>query len=618
MDKKKSNLNPTYTFKPSKPTKKHLHHHSNNYNNVQASPQQQGGNGINPQTIIKPEQPVFFRHNNQQQSQQPPLGYGHQQQSHQSPPMNNYGYRQHDLGYIHNQSPQHYPMYSYPIQPQQPYIHHFSQQQYEYNMYMNSIDTQIQAKIYQKEQEDTRRNLSKIYFLHEKNQLVGRVHTGIMKSCNEQGLMLDLVVFDTTSGFNNQYHNYQNGIDSLKIPKEEAEMYNNLITNPKNHPKYILQNIILKWEYLPSTVSNLDPNIRTKSTLQYIPPRTTFRIYCSNIDLSTLQLTIKMSKKPNPVFNLPSNIDICTPTKNLSFFEKFNFLHNYNSNHILESEKSQDEQNKNKNEGDITSNINEESNNNEENTTNGKEEDETQNNNNNLDNSTGDDQEEELTHKIPENEDLQRLKKRPRFLIIIDFEATCDFAPNPIITSLNSEIIEFPWIVLETNTYQIVHEQRFYIKPDEMKGITPYCVGLTGISKEDCENGITLQEAIIKFNEFINTKMLPFGKDSFRIVCDSNWDLAVQFLAETRRKNINIDDDWWFSSYFDLKREFRNFYIWFPFSNRGDPPLFVMLKAFKISFVGRHHSGLDDCFTISQIVKILLQLRKYTYIYFIF
>ena len=32
--------------------------------------------------------------------------------------------------------------------------------------------------------------------------------------------------------------------------------------------------------------------------------------------------------------------------------------------------------------------------------------------------------------------------------------------------------------------------------------------------------------------------------------------------------------------------------------------------AYNLSFVGRHHSGLDDCKTIAQIVKILLQLRK--------
>jgi hypothetical protein len=38
-----------------------------------------------------------------------------------------------------------------------------------------------------------------------------------------------------------------------------------------------------------------------------------------------------------------------------------------------------------------------------------------------------------------------------------------------------------------------------------------------------------------------------------------------------------------------------------------------MLNAFDLSFVGRHHSGLDDCKTIAQVVKVLLQLYPGTF-----
>jgi len=33
-----------------------------------------------------------------------------------------------------------------------------------------------------------------------------------------------------------------------------------------------------------------------------------------------------------------------------------------------------------------------------------------------------------------------------------------------------------------------------------------------------------------------------------------------------------------------------------------------MLQAFKLEFVGKHHSGIDDCRSIIQIVKTMLQL----------
>ncbi len=40
------------------------------------------------------------------------------------------------------------------------------------------------------------------------------------------------------------------------------------------------------------------------------------------------------------------------------------------------------------------------------------------------------------------------VKEQPfRYLVVIDLEATCDFCPEPIVdASVNSEIIEFPWV----------------------------------------------------------------------------------------------------------------------------------------------------------------------------
>lgn len=38
-----------------------------------------------------------------------------------------------------------------------------------------------------------------------------------------------------------------------------------------------------------------------------------------------------------------------------------------------------------------------------------------------------------------------------------------------------------------------------------------------------------------------------------------------------------------------------------------------MLDAYSLGYIGRQHSGLDDCLTISQIVKILLQLHPNTF-----
>ena len=82
----------------------------------------------------------------------------------------------------------------------------------------------------------------------------------------------------------------------------------------------------------------------------------------------------------------------------------------------------------------------------------------------------------------------------------------------------------------------------------------------------------------------------------------------MQLKLEAERKSIPLA--WWYHEYYDLKEEFRALYPWFSFSNK-EPPLFVMLKAFGLDFIGRHHSGLDDCKTICQIAKLMLQLGMY-------
>jgi inhibitor of KinA sporulation pathway (predicted exonuclease) len=165
---------------------------------------------------------------------------------------------------------------------------------------------------------------------------------------------------------------------------------------------------------------------------------------------------------------------------------------------------------------------------------------------------------------------------RPRFLIIIDFEATCDFAPEPLVSVENSEIIEFPWVVLDTYSLDIVYERRFYIKPSFMDGITNYCQNLTGITKDDCSAGLSLADAINEFDQFLRENIFPYGESNFRIVTDSVWDLQVQLRLEAQRKGISLA--WWYQEYFDLRQEFRHFYAWFPFVKRG-PPLHIMLNG---------------------------------------
>jgi inhibitor of KinA sporulation pathway (predicted exonuclease) len=206
---------------------------------------------------------------------------------------------------------------------------------------------------------------------------------------------------------------------------------------------------------------------------------------------------------------------------------------------------------------------------------------------------------------------LNNLKEQPfRYLVVIDLEATCDFCPEPIVdASVNSEIIEFPWVVLDTQTLEVVHEERYFVRPDFLEGVTPYCSALTGIARDTVAHSMGLPDVLGKFQDYLEGRFadLHLGHDcrSFRILTDGMWDVHIQLAIEAQRKGITLP--WWFKEYFDLKVEFDRYFPYF-ITNKHGQPLHLMLKALGLPFVGRHHSGLDDCKTIIQIVQTLLKL----------
>eukprot|EP01126_Amoeba_proteus_P015149 TRINITY_DN16733_c0_g4_i7.p1 TRINITY_DN16733_c0_g4~~TRINITY_DN16733_c0_g4_i7.p1 ORF type:complete len:156 (-),score=14.73 TRINITY_DN16733_c0_g4_i7:165-632(-) len=83
------------------------------------------------------------------------------------------------------------------------------------------------------------------------------------------------------------------------------------------------------------------------------------------------------------------------------------------------------------------------------------------------------------------------------YLVVLDFEATCDEGLDPVVSRSkviqvkldltpqnNQEIIEFPWVVINTTTNQIENRHQLYVKPEFTQYLTPFCTGLTGITNE--------------------------------------------------------------------------------------------------------------------------------------
>jgi inhibitor of KinA sporulation pathway (predicted exonuclease) len=87
-------------------------------------------------------------------------------------------------------------------------------------------------------------------------------------------------------------------------------------------------------------------------------------------------------------------------------------------------------------------------------------------------------------------------------------------------------------------------------------------------------------------------------------VTDGPWDLKKALRGECARKGIPLAAH--YSNYFDIRVEFLKRY---PASREFFHPrpfLKGMLEYSGLNLHGRHHSGLDDCYSILQIVKKLL------------
>jgi 3'-5' exoribonuclease 1 len=107
------------------------------------------------------------------------------------------------------------------------------------------------------------------------------------------------------------------------------------------------------------------------------------------------------------------------------------------------------------------------------------------------------------------------------YLCICDLEATCD---NEVISKEEHEIIEFPYVVFELKTRQIVTQQQYYVSPENTK-VTPFCSNLTGITQEKLDSvGEKLQVVVTRIEDELSTIT---SLDNICLLWDGDWDVTL-------------------------------------------------------------------------------------------
>ena len=112
--------------------------------------------------------------------------------------------------------------------------------------------------------------------LNERAEIVGRVHSAVMKTCTIKGMVIDLIIFDQSGRENLPFEKD----DEILYPEISLSFHNSSEYNfPNNYPRYIFKNVTIPWENLSPSIHSLPLNIRIQSTIQFVPPNSIFKVF---------------------------------------------------------------------------------------------------------------------------------------------------------------------------------------------------------------------------------------------------------------------------------------------------------------------------------------------------
>ena len=190
------------------------------------------------------------------------------------------------------------------------------------------------------------------------------------------------------------------------------------------------------------------------------------------------------------------------------------------------------------------------------------------------------------------------------YLVVLDFEATCDRPerPNP------QEIIEFPSVLLCLASGEVVAEFQEFVRPVHHPILSPFCRELTSIAQRQVNAADDFPIVLARHLEWLSAQGLDVASagdaasPSYAVATCGDWDLLTMFprqcatsapavgaIPQPYRRWVNIKE---------VYRQARGV--------RRAPGMVGMLKALDLTLIGTHHRGIDDC---RNIARIVLELR---------
>lgn len=183
------------------------------------------------------------------------------------------------------------------------------------------------------------------------------------------------------------------------------------------------------------------------------------------------------------------------------------------------------------------------------------------------------------------------------YICVVDFEATCE-EDNP--AGFMHEIIEFPMVLINTRTLEIVDSFQEYVKPELNPQLSDFCVKLTGITQKMVDEADPFPSVLEKAVAWLQERELG-TKYKYAILTDGAWDMSKFLNIQCRISRIRYPQ--FAKKWINIRKSYGNFYK----VPRTQTKLSTMLDKLGLKYEGRPHSGLDDSRNIARIALRMLQ-----------
>ncbi|KAI0721254.1 exonuclease RNase T and DNA polymerase III [Cerioporus squamosus] len=197
---------------------------------------------------------------------------------------------------------------------------------------------------------------------------------------------------------------------------------------------------------------------------------------------------------------------------------------------------------------------------------------------------------------------------RLRYLLILDFEATCG-DEEPVVPRNEMEIIELPTLLYDIEQDKVKAIFHEYVRPVRHPVLTRFCTDLTGIEQSTVDAADPFPTVWERYQEFLREHGILQEPESVAYLTCGDWDLKTMLPMQLRLSGIQVGLDPStgalaapYNRWINVKKSFQRLY-----GLKNPRGMAGMLRNAHMQLEGRHHSGIDDCKNILRIVQRMRQ-----------